>query len=339
MENKVVLSYWQSFIGSSGPNELNLIWSVKYDQSPKVRLIASQALATYLECVRAFFTITASEDSSQPQFLQSQQQQASFLPISHTIAYLIRQLHRDLVVSLCQREHFAVNQLHLLKCLRCLIKSTPYTKLRPGLVYKLILNLNILLNQKSKYKDMNNTMLVNELLNCLEMILTNNSQMMETHLALLATASIFASNQEGQPDLSNKLEQLKVNYKLPVLTKMPVTYFYDGNTNFFFSNKSSLNSSALVSGQQTPSLHQSFNDLISDEDSNPSFSRGEIGNGKPWLVDFCVQNARMTGEGDQPWRRIGPSCLSLLIVICSKYFDVMRKEAFLDEISRLFMDK
>jgi len=91
-----VISYWDSFLGqNSSSKSFNLIWSVRNDPSPKVRLIAATCLSYYLECVRNFFTLAASENTvhqnsssfSNNQTLTS----SSFVPMSYSIANLIRQ--------------------------------------------------------------------------------------------------------------------------------------------------------------------------------------------------------------------------------------------------------
>jgi hypothetical protein len=337
-----VISFWNSFIGSS--SDLNLIWSIKYDHSPKVRLVSSNALTVYLECVKAFFTIAAAEDSSSATAAQQPatavNPSASFLPISYTIATLIRQLHRDLISSLCYREKFTLNQIQLLKCLKCLIKATPYAKLKPGLVYKLIMSLNLILCQKSnaKYaKDTNNASLLSEVLNCLELALVNNSQMIEVHLAILAPNLGKAA--EDDTDLSGKIEQLRLHVKLPNLTHSRVTYFYEANggTGLFSgcgsSKRSSLNASATASGRMTPLL----NELLNEE--NDETTAADQSNGKSWLVGFCLRNASMLEGKQQPQQTIHANCLDLLVVVCRKYFDIIRKDMFFDDMCKLILDK
>lgn len=123
LEKRTIISYWSSFLSN---RQSSLITIIKQDHSPKVRLIAATALAVYLECVRAFFSIAASEHT--PIMHQANHQHGSFLPISSTIAVLIRQLHEDLVKMACYTEMFALNQVQLFKALISLIKATPYQK-------------------------------------------------------------------------------------------------------------------------------------------------------------------------------------------------------------------
>ena len=132
-----------------------MIWSACNDHSPKVRLIASNALSVLLECVRAFlFHLASSEDHHQSVINPTSSaitnsNQQPFLTISAKISQLIKHLHRVLISSLMYRETFNLNLINLIKCLQSLVRATPYEKLRPGLIYKLLTSLNTLLSQKS----------------------------------------------------------------------------------------------------------------------------------------------------------------------------------------------
>ena len=256
---------------------------MRNDQSPKVRLIAATTLSVYLECARSFFTLAASE--SHTLNLNQTQQSASFVPISHTIANLIRQLHSDLSYSL-NIEKFSLNQLQLLKCVQCLIKATPYHKLKPGLVYKLITNLNLQLNLKLKQK-LDSSLV--EILNCLLLVLTNHYQLAEVHLALISNLNKDANIDQ----LSEQLEQC--GNKCPSLTQSRVTYFYTNDSQSF---KSSLNESLVTSGQLTPL----FNDLTGHETQ------------KSWLVNYCLKYYQTINVMSHK-----VVCLDLLQIICKKY--------------------
>lgn len=181
VDKRALLSHWDSFLVSNkattttSPKSYSLIWSIRNDSSPKVRLIASNTLAIYLEHAKTFFTLTAAEELSQPLVTKSQ-----FIPISLSIARLIRELHKELLVSLCNVETFSLNQIQLLKCLQALIRATPYQKLKPGLLYKLIINLNCFLKQKTPENrsalnkmNQNSASLISEVMRTLLLLLTN----------------------------------------------------------------------------------------------------------------------------------------------------------------------
>jgi hypothetical protein len=154
--------------------------------------------------------------------------------MSYSIANLIRQLHSDLNYSLNNFETFSLNQIQLLKCMQCLIKATPYQKLKPGLVYKLISNLHLQLTIKSKKNNENSSIVINEILNCLLLILTNHHQLAEVHLALISNSnknnqietSKATATKDELDNLSEKLEQISTVFKAPVITQSRVTYFY-----------------------------------------------------------------------------------------------------------------
>lgn len=192
MDKRVLLSYWDSFLGSNKSNtnktakKHNLIWSIRNDRSPKVRLIASNTLTIYLEHAKTFFTLTATDE------LAHQTHSSLFIPISLNIAMLIRELHKDLLISLCSLETFSLNQIQLLKCFQCLIKATPYQKLKPGLIYKLVINLNFFLNQKTPNTiaslnsiNQNSSNLISEVLKTILLILTNYHELAEVSILLI----------------------------------------------------------------------------------------------------------------------------------------------------------
>lgn len=330
LDKRTVLSYWDLFLGRNertNSNQcFNLIWSTCSDYSPKVRLIASQALAVLLECVRAFFSIAAVEDTlfnSHFQQSQANQNVSSFLPISSTITSLIKQLHKDLLITLCCSESFNLNLVSLLKCLQSLIKATPYQKLKPGLIYKLVNSLNMILNRKSTNFKKENLILINEIFNTFILILNTHHELAEVHLAFLSPLSqmnkLFQQNDDS--NLTSKFEQL-TNFKVPPIMQSRVTYFYD--TNNSFSSKSSLNDSNTLSGQLTPLIEAS----IANNEVN-----------KPWLIDFCIQNSIIEASKLQSGQQqMSIDCLEMLITMCRKSFALIRRDTCYDLICKLIID-
>lgn len=319
MDKRTIVSYWKSFLE---PGNNNLIYSVKNDPSPKVRLLATSALTLYLDYVRSFFSIAAADDLSLNLSFQSVQSHQSFLPISFTISNIIRQLYKDIFMCL-GREPFQFNQIHLLKCLQQLTKATPYQKLKPGLLYKLILSLNVLLDQKNtllnqsqSIKDKTNVL--NEILICLNSILTNYYNMAEVHLALsspLKNVNTFinhgsirsstCSSIMEEEDLSENLEKF-ANLKVPSINQTRVKYFYESNTN---------------SGHMTPNYNQICNLNFPESNSNV----------KSWLVDFCLQNSSISHSICIP-------CLETLSTIAQHYFDLLKKDLFFENICQLILE-
>jgi len=302
LDKKTVLSYWDSFLGqNSSSRSYNLIWSIRNDPSPKVRLIAATCLSVYLECARSFFSLAASENTSHFQNVGFNQSGASnlsstassFVPISYSIANLIRQLHTDLNFSLNSIETFSLNQIQILKCIQCLTKATPYQKLKPGLVYKLIMSLHLQLSLKTKLKNESSVNLIVEILNCLLLILTNHHQLGEVHLALISNSNKKQPSKE-QPQqsddldsLSQKLEQITSVFKAPVITQSRVTYFYTNDSN---------------------NLNRS------------------------WLVSYCLKYYSQTNYVSHKL-----VCLDLLQIVCKKYFDLLRRDLFFEELTQLIL--
>lgn len=182
MDKRVILSYWDSFLGTktSKNSNCNLLWSIRNDNSPKVRLIASNTLCIYLEHVKAFFTLTATEE------LSNQPHTTLFIAISQKIGQLIRELHKELLFSFCSLETFSLNQIQLLKCLQMLIRATPYEKLKPGLIYKLIIKLSRFLERESPIKangfkklNGNNANVISEVLKTILQLLTSFYELAE----------------------------------------------------------------------------------------------------------------------------------------------------------------
>lgn len=126
-QRRTIISYWSAFLAN---NKSSLVATLRQDCSPKVRLIAATTLAAYLDCVRMFFSNAATETSSTTpaSLLANAESSASFLPISSTIAALIRQLHNELLRMACHQETFMVNQVQLFKAIQSLIRATPYQK-------------------------------------------------------------------------------------------------------------------------------------------------------------------------------------------------------------------
>ena len=152
--------------------------------------------------------------------------------------------------------------------------------------------------------------------------------MIETHLALMISQLTSSRSQENT-ELSAKIEQLKLNFKLPSVTQSRVTYFYDGNNSFSggSSLKSSLACSNSASGHITPSR---VNELLSEEEQQL------MSGNKSWLVDYCIRHASIGGENSGA---VVLSCLDLLVVVCRKYFDIFRKEVFFEDVCNLILKK
>jgi hypothetical protein len=202
--------------------------------------------------------------------------------------------------------------------------------MKPGLLYKLIGSLSHFMNrctQKQLTRDRANLMI--ECLACLELILSNNYQLVEVHLALLCptmqTNNLFTRKSssasgadDNDSDLSAKLEKLNTagaSLKLPNMNQSRVTYFYENMGSLSMGN------SNAVSGQATPSHCAQ---LIDEANSN-----------KSWLVSFCIRYATISNVAQYSFSL---NCFDLLSIVCKKYFDLLSRDLFFEELSNLILN-
>ena len=138
--------------------------------------------------------------------------------------------------------------------------------------------------------------------------------------------------------LSTKLEQLSTIFKVPNVTQSRVTYFYTSDAENTNTKVSSLSDSQVTSGQLTPLL----NDLILGDSGLEAASS----NSKSWLVQYCLLmldldlNAE-TGTSsinNLNLNKVRAVALELLQIICKKYFDLLRKDLFFDDLCRAILD-
>ncbi len=159
------------------------------------------------------------------------------------------------------------------------------------------------------------------------MLLTNHHQIAEVHLALITPISnktlhikstsattLEEPSDESTSYLSSQLE----NFKIQTIPQSRVTYFYEGNT-----CASSAHTSNSVSGYMTPSF------------GGNTFSNDSTGSdGKCWLVNFCIEHSM----GQHQNLHISSCCMDLLLVVCKKYFDLLRRDLFFDQMTQLLLN-
>jgi hypothetical protein len=335
-----------------GSTSKSLIWSAVRDGSPRVRLVASTALVAYLESVKAFFSIAAAEGAPSSESLAHTHTNSSFEPISYKLGSIIRHMHRELLSAFSSPATFTINRIQLLKCLQQLAKSTPYEKLKPGLIYKLIIYLTTALYKSSEKSD--SQLLVNvEILKCMQLILNTHHQLAEVHLALLSplknendeenvsdrmnekqsrvSSGISASFVDIEDKcLSSKLESLNGLIKVPSVAQTRVTYFYTSE-NYPQLHSPSICSSTggSNSGAMTP-LQYSMSDLLNNR-ANATSSN------KCWLVGYCIEKSAVV-ENSRNSNDVNIACLDVLLVIAKKYFDLLHRDLFFDPLCEMIMN-
>eukprot|EP01114_Cavostelium_apophysatum_P019226 TRINITY_DN6139_c0_g1_i1.p1 TRINITY_DN6139_c0_g1~~TRINITY_DN6139_c0_g1_i1.p1 ORF type:complete len:1037 (+),score=195.16 TRINITY_DN6139_c0_g1_i1:31-3111(+) len=120
---KTFYPYWSVFIPSS-PHPLNpsLFSVILHDPVSRVRGVGASTLSSILEPSKNYLLVA--NDSSKT---------GSFIPISHTVGAMIREIHNGLMAAMDSESHVpTLNQI--IKCTTVLVNSTPYDRLSAGLL-------------------------------------------------------------------------------------------------------------------------------------------------------------------------------------------------------------
>ncbi|XP_043910839.1 HEAT repeat-containing protein 6 [Protopterus annectens] len=127
LEKKVLYGYWSSFVPDTSaigsPHSVSLMTIALKDPSPKTRASALQVLSAMLEGSKQFLSVA--EDASN--------HRQAFTPLSVTLAFSIRELHRCLLLALVA-ESSSQTLTQIIKCLAHLVSNVPYNRLKPGLL-------------------------------------------------------------------------------------------------------------------------------------------------------------------------------------------------------------
>ena len=131
-EKRIMFGYWSCFIPDTcsvggPPQGQSLFTSIMKDSSPKVRTSAVYVLTTLLESSKVY--LAAADDT--------EAHRASFTPFSVTLGFMIKELHRCLLLALTA-ENSPLAMMQIIKCLGVLVANVPYQKLKPGLLSRVV---------------------------------------------------------------------------------------------------------------------------------------------------------------------------------------------------------
>ncbi|KAG5900627.1 hypothetical protein JTB14_005905 [Gonioctena quinquepunctata] len=127
-EKTTFLSFWSSFIPEdSASGQHNLIVCILKDPSSKSRMAALNVLLLLLTTSKLFLSQAESSDKS-----------TSFTPFSVVLGLTVKEIHRGL--SLALSEMSVPVLIQVLKCFAALVQATPYHRMSPGLVTKVVRN-------------------------------------------------------------------------------------------------------------------------------------------------------------------------------------------------------
>ncbi|KAG1650881.1 HEAT repeat-containing protein 6 [Nymphon striatum] len=117
----------------------------------KVRLSAFGTLLTVIKVRSAAVSVVCAMIEQAKQFLfladDSQSHRTAFTSFSITVADMIKELHRCLTLAVIA-ETSSMSLTQLIKCLSVLVASTPYHKLKRGLLTKVVRNVRPLLSHR-----------------------------------------------------------------------------------------------------------------------------------------------------------------------------------------------
>ncbi|CAG2053651.1 unnamed protein product [Timema podura] len=128
-DKKVLFGYWPSLLpdGPHPPHTRTLITCLLKDPSPKGRMAVSSVLINMLLGSRLY--LSQAEDS--------ERNMTAFTPWSVTVGNMVRELHRSLCLAVIAENSLSV-LTQLLRCLAALVQNTPYHRLAPGLVTRVV---------------------------------------------------------------------------------------------------------------------------------------------------------------------------------------------------------
>ncbi|PNF19845.1 hypothetical protein B7P43_G12519 [Cryptotermes secundus] len=138
-DRKLLFGYWSSLL-PDGPNMFQaptLCTSLLKDPSPHSRMLVPQSLILMLTGSRLY--LSQAEKSSKSSI--------PFTPFSVTIGNMVRELHQSLCLALPMENSIPVIT-QLLKCLAALVQNTPYHRLEPGLITRVVRNVKPHLRHK-----------------------------------------------------------------------------------------------------------------------------------------------------------------------------------------------
>lgn len=136
-DKRTIFCYWSSFIPDGSPAGMHsLLTCILKDPSPSGRMAALNVLMALLNMSKIY--LSQAEDSDH---------KSAFTPFSIILGSMITELHKCLSLALNDNSVPVVTQV--LKCLAYLVQATPYHRLKPGLLSKIIRNVKWFINHKN----------------------------------------------------------------------------------------------------------------------------------------------------------------------------------------------
>lgn len=141
-DRKLIFGYWMSFVPDlpvigNTQHVRSLLTIIIRDPSPKCRLGALGALSALLEGTRSY--LAAAE--------YSEQVRTAFTPFSLVLGSTLKELHRSLLLAVVS-ENYHLTLTQLVKCLSILVANSPYHRLKPGMLTRVVKQLRHLVTHR-----------------------------------------------------------------------------------------------------------------------------------------------------------------------------------------------
>ncbi|XP_064619703.1 HEAT repeat-containing protein 6-like isoform X2 [Lineus longissimus] len=142
VERRRMFGYWSHFIpdiptSRGSPPQPTLFTPILRDPSFKVRTGALLVLTALLDGSKQYLAVADDSD----------QHKTAFTPFSVTLGFMIKEIHRCLLLAL-SAENASLTLTQLIKCLGTLVVNVPYGKLRPGLLGRIVRQIKGYLNHR-----------------------------------------------------------------------------------------------------------------------------------------------------------------------------------------------
>lgn len=314
INKRVMFGYWSSFIPDSiaagnSPQVHTLFTVILKDPSPKCRMGALAALTALIDGTK---TLMATADDSEQKF-------TTFVPFSAILASTIRELHRCLLLALVS-ENIPLTLTQLIKCISTLIGNVPYSRMRPGLLSRVVKQVRNFIT----YRDPNVRVAC---LTCLGAVAAIQPPLMEIcHIIQPARPSSHTS-------VSRDIDHLNVDSGISSGNQSNSS----PNTENSMIEESKENSSP---GVRTPvGAHSGI--------QTPVYTEGSLNahaHSVSWLVKLCVRNVlphtSENGEHTEPLP-VRLESLQVLAHLAKGYFPIIRISlpVLLDLILKCYMDQ
>lgn len=135
-DKHTIFCYWSSLIPNGSPMGMhNLATCILKDPSPKGRMAALNVLLALLSSSKLYLSQAESSEKN-----------TAYTPFSVILGSMVFDLHKSLILALNENSIPVLTQA--LKCLAALVQATPYHRLTPGIISKIVRNVKIYIRHR-----------------------------------------------------------------------------------------------------------------------------------------------------------------------------------------------